>query len=87
MNIDDFFARQEKRNFPLPKKSQRKPYITSKTISWGGKQITIALKASGSGKVELLEDGEKVNGLYIQGTEWRELEREGMKLKQILTGR
>ena len=83
--LEDFFARQEPRNFPLPKKL--KPYTNIKATSWSNYMVKISLKATGSGKLELFVGGEKVNALYIQGTDWQELTREANELKAILTGR
>jgi len=82
VNKDEFFARQEKRTFPLPKKL--KPYIKTSSASWGDKTITLGLKASGTGRIQLFEGDNKAKTLYIQRTNWQELDREGQSLKSIL---
>lgn len=79
---EDFFAYQEPRRFPLPKKL--KPYIKTKSISWGANTITVSLKANGTGKVELLESEERVGVLYIQGTDWQELSQKTLELRDIV---
>lgn len=50
-------------------------------------EVQGALKDTGTGRVMLLEDGEKAGALYLQGTTWDEVCREVEILKDIIRGR
>ncbi len=85
-NLNEYFDRQTPLTF-RPKVV--KPYGDLRSITFGNITIRAGLKPSGSGKVELFEtdeDGEmvKVNGLYLQGTDWYELRKEMQSLKSIV---
>ena len=81
--VQDFFDRQEKHKFPLPETS--KPY-TKRKLLYGGK-IEVALKDNGTGKVVLDPSAEKPQSLIILDTDWRELEREATRLRELLVNR
>jgi len=80
--IDQFFDRQEPINYPLPK--SLKPYTRVATSTVGAYIVRASHKDSGSAKIELIQEGEVVEKLFIQGIDYAELTRESLALQHLV---
>lgn len=80
--VEQFFARNTPRDFPLPKR--RKPYTRVVRFRFAQWVVESHYKTTGAGKIILLEVDEVSDILYFQAITWQELETEARLLVELI---